>query len=98
MLCQCMKYSHITPVGKTHQWLPVEHHSVFKTAPYWCTSSNKVAIPNVLNLFLNLDKVFIVLSHRNQGDGVLLLVLHFASSVYKTTRHFVLSFAYDVFA
>ena len=26
------KYSHITPVWKTLHWLPIEHHSIFKTA------------------------------------------------------------------
>ena len=26
------KYSYITPVRKTLHWLPIEHHSVFKTA------------------------------------------------------------------
>ena len=26
------KYSHITPVRKTLRWLPIEHHSIFKTA------------------------------------------------------------------
>ena len=50
------KYSHIAPVRKTVYWLPIEHCSVF-TLPYLCTSSYKVVIPNIWNLFLNLGIV-----------------------------------------
>ena len=31
---------------------------------------------------------------RSQADGVLLEVIHFASSVHKSTKHFNLSFVY----
>ena len=50
------KFSLITPVRKMLHWLPVEHHSVFKTA-LLLSSSYKVVILNSLNLFLNLDIV-----------------------------------------
>ena len=33
-------------------------------------------------------------THKSQADGVLLEVPHFATSVYKSTKHFGLSFAY----
>ena len=34
-------------------------------------------------------------THRSQADGAVLEVPHFPSSVYKSTKHFGLSFAYD---
>ena len=49
------KYLHITPVRKTLRWLPIEHGSL--RLPCGCTSSYKVVILNILNFFLNLDKV-----------------------------------------
>ena len=51
-----------------------------------------MVIPNIFNLFLNLDRVFTRHSH---ADGVLLKVPHSALSVYKLTKHLGLSFAYD---
>ena len=34
-------------------------------------------------------------THKSQADGVFLEVPHFATSIYKSSKHFGLSFAYD---
>ena len=60
----------------------------------WCTSSYTVVIQNTLHLSLNLD-IYVYNTCKSQADGVFLEVLHFATSVYKSTTHFGLSFAYD---
>ena len=60
---------------------------------YWCTNSCIVVIQNILYLSLNLDIVFITC--KSQADGVFLEVPHFATSIYKSSKHFGLSFAYD---
>ena len=60
---------------------------------YWCTSSHIVVIQNTLYLSLKLYIVFITC--KSQADGVFLEVPHFATSVYKSFKHFGLSSAYD---
>ena len=51
---------HITPVGKTLHWLPIEHRSVFKT-DLLVYKVYKVVTLHILNLFLKLDTVCIIL-------------------------------------
>ena len=65
--------------------------SLCVTLPYRCTSSYKVVILNILNLFLNLDTVCTILV----AIKLMLDVPHFASLVYKSTTQFCLSFAHD---
>ena len=61
--------------------------------PYWCTNSYLMVIQNILYLSLNLDIVFI--THvEAKLMGVSLEVPHFATSIYKSSKHFGLSFAY----
>ena len=52
-----------------------------------------MVIQNILYLSLNPDIVFI--TRKSQADGGFLGVPHFATSVYKSFKHFGLSFAYD---
>ena len=87
------KYSHITSVRKTLHWLPIEHRSIFKTAllvyKFLQSGYSKYFVP-----FLK-PRHMVYNTHKSQADGVLLEVQHFATSVYKSTKHFGLSFAYD---
>ena len=86
------KYSHITPVRKSLHWLPVLHRSVFKTAllVYKFLHSGH---PKYFEPFLK-PRHSVYRTRRSQSDGVLLEVPHCAS-IYKSKKHFGLSFAYD---
>ena len=86
------KYSHITPVIKALHWLPIKYHSIFKTAV-------------LVYKFLHSDnskyfEPFLIPRHsacntrQSQSDGMFLEVPHFAS-VFKSPKHFGLSFTYD---
>ena len=59
------------------------HITLYLRLPYWSTSSSKVVILNILNLFLNLYTVCTILIEL-KADGVMLEVSHFASSVYNS--------------
>ena len=89
-----IKYSHITSVRKTLHWLPIEHHSIFKTAllvyKFLHSGYPKYFVP-----FLK-PRHSVYNTRKSQADGVFLGVPHFAPSVYKSSKHFGLSFAYDV--
>ena len=70
------KYSYITPVRKALHWLPIKHHSIFKTAvlvyKFLHSGNPKYFEP------------FLIPRHsayniRRQSDGIFLEVLHFAS-------------------
>ena len=61
---------------------------LYSRLPYWCTSSYIVDIQNILYLSLNVDIV-----SKSQADGVLLEILDYINSVYKSTKHFGLRFA-----
>ena len=66
----------------------------YSRLPYWCTNSNIVVIQNILHLFLNPDKVSI--THAKAKLMVCSLrPPHFATSVYKSSKLFGLSFAYN---
>ena len=86
------KYSHITPVRKSLHWLPIKHHSVFKMAllVYKFLHSGH---PKYFEPFLK-PRHSVYRMRRSQSEGVLLEVPHFAS-IYKSKKHFGLSFAYD---
>ena len=89
------KYSHITPVRKTllDHWLPIEHRSIFKTALLVNKFLHR-AYPKYFAPFLK-PRHSIYNTHKSQADGVFLEVPDFDPSVYKSSKHFGLSFAYD---
>ena len=87
------KYSHITPVRKILHWLPIEHRSVFKTA-LLVYKFLHCGHPKYFAPFLK-SKQRVSNTHKSQADGVFLEVPHFATSIYKSSKHFGLSFAYD---
>ena len=82
----------ITPVRKSLHWLPNKHHSIFKVAllVYKFLHSGQ---PKYFEPFLK-PRHSMYRTRRSQSQGVLLDVPHFAS-IYKSKKHFVLSFAYD---
>ena len=87
------KYSFITPVRKTPHWLPIEHRSIFKTCllvykfPYGGYSKY---------LYLSLDLDIVSITHIKAKLIVCSWRSHTLSlSVYKSSKHFGLSFAYD---
>ena len=84
------KYSHITPVRKSLHWFM--HRSVFKTAllVYKFLHSGH---PKYFEPFLKARQS-VYRTRRSQSEGVLLEVPRFAS-IYKSKKHFGLSFAYD---
>ena len=86
------KYSHITPVRKVLHWLPIKYRSIFKTAMLvykFLHSGN----PKYFEPFL-IPRHSAYNTRRSQSDGIFLEVPHFAS-VFKSRKHFGLSFAYD---
>ena len=87
------KYSHITPVRKTLHWLPIEHHSIFKTALLMYKFLHR-GYPKYFAPFLK-PRHSVYNTRKSQDDGVFLEVPHFAPSVYKSPKHFGLSFAYN---
>ena len=66
--------------------------TLYLRLPYWCTSSFKVVILTVLNLCLNLDILCRILM---EVKLLVYLRFHTSNHQYKSTKHFVLSFAYD---
>ena len=52
-----------------------------------------MVIQYILYLFLNADKVSI--THKSQADGVFLEVSHFATLIYRSSKHFGFCFAHD---
>ena len=86
------KYSHVTPVRTTLHWLPIEHHSIFKSdlLVYKFLYSG---YPNYFVPFLK-PRHNVYNTCKSHAD-VFLEVPHFPTSVYESTEHFDLSFAYD---
>ena len=78
------KCSHISPVRKTLHYLPIKHHSVFKTAllVYKFLQKN---FPKYFEPFLKPGHS-VYKTHRSQSDGVLL---------YKSKKYLSLTIAYD---
>ena len=87
------KYSHITPVRETLHWLPIEYHSIFKTAllvnKFLHSGYPKYLVPFLRPIYSVYN------THKIQADDVFPEVPHFAPSVYKSAKHFSLHFAYD---
>ena len=74
------KYSHITPVKKILDWLPIEHRSIFKTALLVYKFLN-CGHPKYFAPFLK-PRQSVYNTHKSQADGVFLEVPHFATSIY----------------
>ena len=92
IVAQTTKYSHITPIRKALHWLPIKYHSIFKIAllVYKLVYSG---IPKYFEHFLiHRDSAYNTL--QSQSDGMFLDFPHFAS-VFKSQKHFGLSFMYD---
>ena len=87
------KYSHITPVRKILHWLPIEQRSIFKTALLVYKFLN-CGQPRYFAPFLK-PRQSVYNTRKSQADGVFLEIPHFATSLYKSSKHFGLSFAYD---
>ena len=87
------KYSNITPVRKILHWLPIDHRSIFKTALLVYKFLN-CGHPKYFAPFLK-HRQRVYNTHKSQADGVFLYIPHFATSIYKSSKHFGLSFAYD---
>ena len=87
------KYSHITPVRKILQWLPIEHRSIFKTALLVYNFLN-CGHPKYFSPFLK-PRQSVYNTRKSQADSVFLQIPHFATSLYKSSKHFGLSFAHD---
>ena len=89
IVANTIKYSHITPVRKALHWL---YRSIFKTAMlvYKFPHSGN---PKYFEPFL-IPRHSAYNTRRSQSDGIFLEVPHFAS-VFKSQKHFGLSFAYD---
>ena len=87
------KYSHITPVRKILHWLPVEHRYIFKTT-LLVYKFLHCGYPKYFAPFRK-PRQSIYNTRESQADGVFLEVPHFTTSIYKSSKHFGLSFAYD---
>ena len=78
---------------KILHWLPIEHCSIFKTA-LLVYKFLHCGYPKYFVPFLK-PRQSVYNTRKSQADGVFLEVPHFAPSVYKSSKHFGLSFAYD---
>ena len=64
------KYSHITPVRKILHWLPIEHHSIFKTA-LLVYKFLHCGYPKYFAPFLK-PRQSVYNTHKSQADGMFL--------------------------
>ena len=92
IMANTSKYSHITLVRKSLHWLPIKHRSIFKVVllVYKFLHSGH---PKYFKPFLK-PRHSMYKTRKSQSQGVLLEVPHFAS-IYKSKKHFGLSFAYN---
>ena len=67
----------------------------YSRLPYWCTSSYIVVIQNIFAPFLK-PRQSVYNTRKSQADGVFLEIPHFVTSIKKSSKHFGLSFAYDI--
>ena len=80
-------------LGRLH-WLPIEHRSIYKTALLVYKLLHSAYPKYFVPLLKPRHSVYN--TPKSQADGVFLEVLHFAPSVYKSCKHFGLSFVHDV--
>ena len=88
------KYSHITPVRKIIHCLPIEHRLIFSAALLLCKFLH-CGNPKYFAPFLK-PRQSVYNTRKSQTDGVFFEVPIFATSKYKSSKHFGLSSVYDV--
>ena len=88
IVCRATCLSHTTPLRKTLHWLPIRHRCIFKTA---------LLVYKYLLYFSPFLKVrqCTYNTRLSQSDGIILHVPQYQPSIYKSTKQFGLSFAYD---
>ena len=93
IVCRATCLSHITPLRKTLHWLPIRHRCIFKTAllVYKYLHTN---CPKYFSPFLKVRQCAYN-TRLSQSDGIILHVPQYQPSIYKSTKQFGLSFAYD---
>ena len=74
--------------------MPIQQQSVFKTATI-VYNFLKSGDPKYFKCFLNPRKSFVYNTSSSQMNGEVLKVPQFISSVHKSTKQFLSSFAYD---
>ena len=85
--------SHTTPLRKALHWLPIRHRCIFKTAlmVYKYLHTN---CPKYFSPFLKVRQCAYN-TRVSQSDGITVHVPQYQSYIYKSTKQFGLSFAYD---
>ena len=93
IICRATCLSHTTPLKKALHWLPIRHRYIFKTAllvyKYLHTNCTQYFSP-----FLKVRQCAYN-TRFSQSDGIILHVPQYQPSIYKSTKQFGLSFAYD---
>ena len=93
IVCKATCLSHTTPLRKALHWLPIRHRCIFKTAllVYKYLHTN---CPKYFSPFLKVRQCAYN-TRLSQTDGIILHVPQYQPSIYKSTKQFGLSFAYD---
>ena len=93
VFCRATCLSHTTPLRKALHWLPIRHCCIFKTAllVYKYLHTN---CPKYFSPFLKVRQC-VYNTRLSHSDGIILHVPQYQSSIYKSTKQFGLSFAYD---
>ena len=93
ILCRTTYQSHTTPIRKTLHWLPTRYRCIFKIAllVYKYLHTN---CPKYFSSFLKVRQCAYN-PRLSQSDGLILHVPQYQPSIYKSTKQFGLSFAYD---
>ena len=93
IVCRTTCLSHTTPLRKALHWLPIRHRCIFKTAllVYKYLHTN---CPKYFSPFLKVRQCAYN-TRLSQSDGIILHVPQYQPSIYKSTKQFGLSFAYD---
>ena len=93
IVCRATCLCHTTPLRKALHWLPIRHRCIFKTAllVYKYLHTN---CPKYFSPFLKVRQCAYN-TRLSQSDGIILHVPQYQPSIYKSTKQFGLSFAYD---
>ena len=93
IVCRTTCLSHTTSLRKALHWLPIRHRCIFKTAllVYKYLHTN---CPKYFSPFLKVRQCAYN-TRLSQSDGIILHVPQYQPSIYKSTKQFGLSFAYD---
>ena len=89
----CRTTCHTTPLRKALHWLHIRHRCIFKTAllVYKYLHTN---CPKYFSPFLKVRQCAYN-TRLSYSDGIILNVPQYQPSIYKSTKQFGLSFAYD---